>query len=169
MMSLGVFIATAQDAPRIAEIHMAAFASNCLLRAQFPTPATRNALKKSIEKKALADIQDPGISVLVVRILEDERFLGLDSEGGPGYILDNGERNDTVISFSKWNHPVRDSGGCLETPWVWPEGTQMEVLKRWTKKIEEVHERSLGRTPYYRMPFPTFFFFGLENAMTTWQ
>lgn len=60
--------ATRQDAPRIAEIHMAAFGPNAMLHAQFPTPAIRQGLQISIENKALADIDDPKTTVLVVTI-----------------------------------------------------------------------------------------------------
>ena len=55
-----------QDAPRIAEIHMAAFGRNAMLHAQFPTPATREALQTCIRDKAVADIEDPKTTVLVV-------------------------------------------------------------------------------------------------------
>jgi ribosomal protein L12E/L44/L45/RPP1/RPP2 len=55
------------DAVRIAEIHVAAFSSNAMLLAQFPTPEARKGLQESARVKALADIADPKISVLVVR------------------------------------------------------------------------------------------------------
>jgi hypothetical protein len=64
-------LATRQDAPRIAEIHMAAFGTNAMLLAQFPTPAIRQALQISIENKALADIDDPKTTVLVVAVGSD--------------------------------------------------------------------------------------------------
>lgn len=58
--------ATRQDAPRVAEIHMAAFGHNAMLLAQFPTPSIRQRLQTCIEDKALADIDDPNTTVLVV-------------------------------------------------------------------------------------------------------
>lgn len=58
--------ATPGDAPRIAEIHMAAFGSNAMLHAQFRAPVIRRGLQISIENKALADIEDPKVTVLVV-------------------------------------------------------------------------------------------------------
>lgn len=58
--------AICEDAARIAEIHMAAFKHNAMLHAQFPTPTIRKSLQICIEEKALADINDPRISVLVV-------------------------------------------------------------------------------------------------------
>jgi len=59
--------ATSSDALRIAEIHMLAFGSNSLLRAQFPSPSIRLALQSCIFQKALADIHDPWVNVFVVR------------------------------------------------------------------------------------------------------
>lgn len=47
---------------------MAAFGTNDMLHAQFPTPAIRKALQICIKDKAIADIEDPKISVLVVTI-----------------------------------------------------------------------------------------------------
>ncbi len=58
--------ATRRDATRVAEIHMAAFGRNAMLHAQFPTPAIRQGLQTCIEDKALADIDDPKTTVLVV-------------------------------------------------------------------------------------------------------
>ena len=65
---VNVTIADLSDAGRIADVHMAAFGSNALLLAQFPTPAVRDQLRDCIAKKAADDIQDPNIAVLVVRI-----------------------------------------------------------------------------------------------------
>jgi len=69
-MPLTISTATPSDARRIAEIHMLAFGSNLLLRAQFPSPSIRLALQNSIYQKALADIHDPWVSVLVVRAVD---------------------------------------------------------------------------------------------------
>ena len=70
--------ATHRDAPRIAEIHMAAFGPNAMLHAQFPTPAIRQQLQICITEKAFADIDDPKTTVLVVTNSEgisDSRFV----------------------------------------------------------------------------------------------
>jgi hypothetical protein len=66
-MPLLVAIAEPADAARITDIHMAVFGSNAMLRAQFPTATVRAELQKTIEKKALADIEDHRTTVLVVR------------------------------------------------------------------------------------------------------
>lgn len=74
--------ATREDAPRIAEIHMAAFKHNTMLHAQFPTPAVRRGLQVAIENKALADIDDPKASVLVVTSSEGKAYFLLSEKGG---------------------------------------------------------------------------------------
>ena len=143
-MPLVLSHATPQDAARISEIHMAAFGSNKMLLAQFPTPAIRAALRNSIERKALADIDDPKTSVLVVRELET-------MQGDPGV---GGERNDVgrgkIISFAKWSHPVEEGEDYSEPQWAWPEGTERDILEKWTKVVDEAQEKVLGREPSYR-------------------
>ena len=44
---------------------MAAFRSNAMLQAQFPTEDVRKALQRAIEMKALADIEDTNITVIL--------------------------------------------------------------------------------------------------------
>jgi hypothetical protein len=148
-MPLILSLAMPEDAARIAEIHIAAFGSNSMLRAQFPTPATRSALQESIEMKALTDILDPQMSVLVVRDLDDgSNDLDLKRELEEVTILD--ERAGRIISFSKWNHPVTKDQQYAEAPWVWPKGTNIEVLEGWTNKTERALESLLEQTPYFR-------------------
>ncbi|CAH0025453.1 unnamed protein product [Clonostachys rhizophaga] len=130
-------LAARQDAPRIAEIHMAAFGPNAMLRAQFPTPAVRQALQTSIENKALADIDDPKITVLVVTAGSDDSEKSLDN----------------VISFAKWSHPVDPGEDYVEPPWIWPEGTDLDTLAAWTALAAEAESRAVGSIPCYRM-FP---------------
>lgn len=121
-----VEVALETDANRIADIHMAAFGTNALLRAQFPTPDVRTQLRNCIATKAAADIRDPNIAVLVVR------------------------DQDKIVSFAKWSLPVSTSETYVEAPWVWPEGTDLEVLGEWTEKMEEAQQRALGERPSYR-------------------
>lgn len=75
LKQLHIRAATREDAPRIAEIHMAAFGPNAMLRAQFPTPAIRQGLQTCIENKAVADIDDPKTSVLVVTSSDGKNYL----------------------------------------------------------------------------------------------
>lgn len=124
--NLNVFEATESDADAIAAIHMAAFGSNALLLAQFPTSAIRDELQTCIAEKAAADIKDPKVAVLVVR------------------------DQDSIISFAKWHLPVQSSEEYLETPWRWPKGTNLAVLDTWTHKVESAEESTVGDTPCYR-------------------
>ncbi|CAG9977947.1 unnamed protein product [Clonostachys byssicola] len=130
-------LATRQDARRIAEIHMAAFGPNAMLRAQFPTPAVRRALQIAIENKVLADIDDPKTTVLVVTVGSND----------PEKSLDN------VISFAKWSTPVDPGEDYIEPPWIWPEGTDLDTLAAWVARAAEAESRSVGSTPCYRLSF----------------
>jgi len=89
IMPLHLSLATPEDAPRIAEIHMAAFATNGMLLAQFPTPEIRAALQISIEEKALADIKDDKISVLVVREMNEQMNRTGNKNGKTSYSEDD--------------------------------------------------------------------------------
>ncbi|KAL9069691.1 MAG: hypothetical protein Q9161_005392 [Pseudevernia consocians] len=111
---------------------MAAFGTNAMLLAQFPTPTIREQLQLCIATKALADIGDPKTAVLVVR--------------------DDGRGND-VVSFAKWSRPVWEGEVYVEPAWSWPEGTDLEVLDRWTGVVEGAKERVVGEGPCYRLTY----------------
>ncbi|KAI9689628.1 MAG: hypothetical protein M1820_010149 [Bogoriella megaspora] len=126
-----------------------------MLQAQFPTVHTRQALQRSIELKASADIDDPRISVLVVKLLHSEDV----NDTQEGTVEDPREENaldrdkpvsqGEIIAFAKWSHPITKGEEYLEPPWSWPDGTNWEVLDDWTKKTEEAQERTIGDTPCY--------------------
>lgn len=128
-MALHVSPALETDTSRIAAIHMAAFGTNSMLLAQFPTPSIREKLQACIAAKALADIKDPKTAVLVVR--DDEK------------------NNNEVISFAKWSLPVWKGETYLEATWLWPEGTNWDVLDKWTKVVESARKRVLGEDACY--------------------
>ena len=130
-MGLKLSLASEADASCIADIHMAAFSSNKMLQAQFPTLSIRDELKKCIAEKALADIRDPKIAVLLVR---DE---------------------DTIMSFAKWALPIHRSEAYMETPWRWPKGTNLTILNQWIAKVEDAEESILGGEPCYRKSWQT--------------
>lgn len=151
-MELVLAIAEPADAARIAEIHMAAFGTNAMLLAQFPTPTVRESLQNTIEKKALADITDPNITVLVVRASrKDGAVVGSHASpenGQTGLVKHKDEI--VTISFAKWSHPTVDRREQLEPVWNYPEGTNLDVLGKWHSKVDEVQERNIGSTPCYR-------------------
>ncbi|KAI0474052.1 putative GNAT family acetyltransferase [Xylariaceae sp. FL0804] len=144
-LGLHLRAATGRDAPRIAEIHMAAFGGNAMLRAQIPTAAARRGLRACVEAKARADIDDPGISVLVVVATT----TGCDE--------DKSDAAAVIVAFAKWTHPVRPSGSDsahVEAPWTWPAGTDLATLGAWAARAAEAERRSaVGDTPCYRLSF----------------
>ena len=91
-MALTLCPASECDVDCIADIHMAAFGANAMLRAQFPTAAIRSELRTCIVQKALDDIRDPKKAVLVVK--------------------DGNE----IISFAKWDLPVFEGETYVERP-----------------------------------------------------
>ena len=135
-MTLNLSEAAVSDCYQIAAIHMAAFDSNAMLLAQFPSPSVRKSLERCIAQKALDDIKDSNIAVLVVR-----------NEQGK------------IISFAKWSLPIL-SETHIEAPWRWPEGTNLDILDAWTdKKVKAAkHKKILGDQPYYSQ-FPLILFF----------
>ena len=73
----------------------------------------------------MADIRDPTKAVLVVK-----------------------DGND-IISFAKWDLPVSEGEAYVETPWVWPDGTNLAILDVWIEKVEEAEERVLDGQQCY--------------------
>ncbi|KAI1110090.1 putative GNAT family acetyltransferase [Nemania sp. NC0429] len=176
-MPLKLYPAVPADAIRISEIHMAAFASNAMLLAQFRTPEVREGLRESVRLKALADISDPRITVLVVRDIS----LGPDAPSGTtsqsnGIILGEPKTEEAqagrVIAFAKWSHPVSKNEDYEETPWIWPPGTNMEILESWGKVTEEMQGQAVGDEPCYRLTFmgtdPQYERRGAASMMVRW-
>ncbi|KAK2789837.1 hypothetical protein FQN53_001200 [Emmonsiellopsis sp. PD_33] len=128
-MPLVLSEAIESDAGYTADIHLAAFASNPMFRAQFPTPAVRAGLRSSLVEKTLADLSDPKCVILVVR------------------------DGDEIISFAKWTRPIPESETYLESPWRWPEGTMLSVLNEWNARTEYAVQQALMRIPCYRLSF----------------
>ena len=126
-MTLKITFASENDADRIGDIHMAAFGGNEMLLAQFPTEQAREGLRNCVARKAADDIRDPHIAVLLVR----------DTELG-----------DEAISYAKWSFPSSTSE--TEAPWVWPEGTRLDILDEWIKKLGEADNKVMGDECCYR-------------------
>ncbi|KAI1753984.1 putative GNAT family acetyltransferase [Xylaria castorea] len=172
------------DAGRISEIHMAGFASNAMLLAQFPTPEVREGLRESIRLKALADIEDPKITVLVVRdILQpSDTSVMRGAEDGNFYysemnrMLNGCDSEESqmakVIAFAKWSHPVGKDDDYEEAPWIWPPGTNMNVLEGWGRAAEEIQEQLMEYQPCYRLTFmgtdPSYERRGAASMMVHW-
>ncbi|KAI1774843.1 putative GNAT family acetyltransferase [Hypoxylon cercidicola] len=168
-MSLTLAFAEHEDAARIAEIHMAAFGSNAMLLAQFPTPTVRDALQKSIEFKALADIDDPRTTVLVVRCSSlacSSDVTKLDETN-----CEHRPRGN-AIAFAKWAHPVSIEEDYTEPPWIWPAGTDLKTLGDWTQVTEQAQSHAVGDAPCYRLTFigtdPAYERRGAATMMVRW-
>ena len=129
-MTLKLTFATERDASHIADIHMAAFATNEMLLAQFPTPSIREGLRYCIARKATDDIRDHHTTVLLVQ---------------------DTELNNETIGFAKWSLP--SSTFENEAPWIWPEGTRLDILDQWTERVEMAKKRVLGDERSYRTTF----------------
>jgi hypothetical protein len=142
-MTISMRQAIPDDAARIAEIHMAAFSSNAMLHAMFPTDDARLNLQKSMELKTVTEIKGSSSTVLVVQ--ENHQELAR-SQGSHGTRPTKGE----IISFAKWSLPTYIDDKQDPDPWVWPEGTNLEVVNAWGKKMEEVQARHVGSMPCYR-------------------
>ena len=125
-MALTLYPASESDAECIADIHMAAFSANAMLRAQFPSAAIRSELRRCVAQKALDDMRDPKKAVLIVK-----------------------DGND-IISFAKWDLPVFEGETYVERPWVWPEGTNLAILHEWMEKVKGAEERVIGGQECYR-------------------
>lgn len=156
-MSLQCCIAEPKDAPRIGEIHMAAFASNAMLLAQFPSADVRHALQHSVELKALADIEDSNTTVLVVRgsgmqTIPDEKELS-NASGAPS-------SDGIIIAFAKWAHPTKPEDEYEEPPWIWPEGTALHILEDWTGRVEAAQTTAMDSQVCYRKSLNRF---GMSN------
>ncbi|KAI1939455.1 hypothetical protein LOZ66_002767 [Ophidiomyces ophidiicola] len=138
------------DATRIADIHMAAFGSNEMLLAQFPTPAARKGLWVSLVEKVVSELRDPKWAILV--------------------ILHHNHRK--IISFAKWCLPISKSEGYEEHPWRWPKETNMAILNQWTKKIGAANDKILRDLPCYRLSFigtdPKYQGLGAASLLLKW-
>ena len=55
-----------------------------------------------------------------------------------------------IIGFAKWCRPIEEGEEYIEEPWVWPEGTDMQILDEWTRRVEEAEDKVLGSRPCYR-------------------
>jgi GNAT superfamily N-acetyltransferase len=139
-MSFRLATAQPKDAAAIAEIHMGVFGTNALIRAIYPTEEVREGLAKAVEMKALADIQDPHITVLVAHYHE-HAGTAVDHACPP--------TSSPIIGFAKWVHPVRPEDEYTPPPWSLPEGTDWAILTPWIAAAEKTEEAVMGKTPHY--------------------
>ena len=129
-MVLHLSAAATVDVDQIAAVHLAAFDSNALLHAQFPTLSSRAALQQVLSQEMFATIQNDhsGKVVLVVRDTDAE---------------------NQIISFAKWDLPglSKDPSSLGST---WPEDCQEQYLNEYYDRAEAAKNRVVGDQPCYR-------------------
>ena len=119
------------DVDRIASLHLAAFDSNVLLHAQFPTPESLSSLHSLLSQEMLHTIQNAQAAAKTVMVVRDT------------------EAENQIISFAKWDLPgvskVEHHAGV-----IWHEDVRQEFLEIYHKKAEHAKARVVGDTPCYR-------------------
>jgi len=128
---LQLTVATEADADCIASIHLAAFDSNPLLHAQFPTPSSLEVLHAALSQDVLNTIRNRegcGTIVLVVR---------------------DTEADGQIISFAKWDLPGKPKD-IVHYDITWPEDCRQEYLDEYHEKAGSAKNRIIGNKPCYR-------------------
>lgn len=129
-MVLRLSCATSKDVDEIADVHLAAFDSNTLLHAQFPTRASLDALRSYLSQELLASLQVGSKAILVVR----------DTELG-----------EKIISFAKWDLPSPAVSQNISMPEITQvEGCNKEFLERYSAMAKATKVRVVGSSPCYR-------------------
>ncbi len=117
------------DAPRLAEIHLAAMDSNPLLHAQFPTPDSLENLRRFLKAYTANQLRDAASGTLVARDTE----------------------SNTIAGFVKWDSPSHPEDVKLESGDLRNlEGCQVEFLDGYASLAAQVRERSFGDRLCYR-------------------
>ncbi|KAL2197858.1 hypothetical protein P885DRAFT_68073 [Corynascus similis CBS 632.67] len=120
------------DAPRIAEIHLAAMDANPLLHAQFPAPESLKSLQRFLEVNTVEQLRDPSTGVLVAR----------DPETG------------IIAGFVKWSSPSHPEKTKLESGDLRDlKGCRPEFLECYVSLAEEAKKRCFGNQPCYYINF----------------
>jgi hypothetical protein len=138
-MMLQLSEATEADVHCIASIHLAAFNSNTLLHAQFPTPSSLEGLHASLSQDALSTIRSGESSGKIVLVVRET------------------EADGQIISFAKWDLP-KASKGIFHSDITWPEGSQREYLNEYFEKAESAKNRVIGDKQCYRKTYISFWF-----------
>lgn len=133
-MVLRLSAAKAEDVDDIAALHLAAFDSNVLLHAQFPTKSSLDVLRSYLSQEMLGSIQAGERSKKAVLVVRDT------------------EANDKIISFAKWDlpRPVSKSEDPQVPDITCVEGCIKQYLVEYVTKAEDAKTRVIGNTPCYR-------------------
>jgi len=118
---------TTADAPRIAEIHLAAMDLNPLLHVQFPTPESLVSLREFLVMYTAGQLTSPKSGVLVARDAETDR----------------------AVAFVKWESPFHHEEFKLEEDLQYSKGCCRQYLDGYVALAEEAKKRSFGDRPCY--------------------
>jgi hypothetical protein len=130
-MVLRLSVAAETDADCIASIHLAAFDSNPLLHAQFPTPSSLEGLHAALSQDALNTIRNGEGRGTIVLVIRDTEVDG------------------QIISFAKWDLPEKPND-IVHSDITWPEDCRQEYLDEYHEKAKCAKNRVIGNKPYYR-------------------
>jgi hypothetical protein len=123
------------DAPRIAEIHLAAMDANPLLHAQFPAPDSREALRRFLGEYAAEELRHPASGVLVAREPETGAIAG----------------------FAKWDSPSHPESVKLESGDMRNlEGCRREFVDGYVALAEQAKKRCFDEAGCYCMSHRVF-------------
>lgn len=137
-MVLQVSAAAAEDVDEIAALHLAAFDTNALLHAQFPTTAALDGLQKYLSQEMLHTIEHAADAEKAVLVVRD---------------TDSGSR---IVGFSKWDLPgLRKDAPHSDI--TWPADCRQEYLDRYYELAEVTKDRVIGDKPCYRKMFHSVF------------
>lgn len=146
------------DAPRIAEIHLAAMDANPLLHAQFPSPASLARLRQFLEGEVsehvavLSDGLSPSSSTEGGSVSEGQ------GGGGGGILVARDVERGVIVGFIRWDVEVKsDSPGNAENTKAklesgdirFVEGCRPEFLDGYAALAEEAKKRCFGEKNYY--------------------
>lgn len=74
--------------------------------------------------------------------------------GTPSYrwlLVRDSELKGEIIGFANWS--LQSSTSDNEEPWIWPEGTRLEILDQWAQRFEGAKLKVLGDEPCHLLAF----------------
>ncbi|RDW71800.1 amidase signature (AS) enzyme-5 [Coleophoma crateriformis] len=145
-MAINILEAGEADAELIAAIHLAAFDSNILLHAQFPTSTALASLQTILAEETKSSIRDPTKTVLIAK------------------------QYSKVIGFAKWDLPTHTKIPFEDI--VWPDDADHDYLDQYANKAEAAKGRVTSDEPCYRLTFvgvePKHQGKGIGTLLTKW-
>ncbi|PNY27458.1 Uncharacterized protein TCAP_02614 [Tolypocladium capitatum] len=131
-MGFDVGVPSADEAPAVSDVHLAAMDANLLTHAQFPSPAARAFFRAWLARNTLQQARDADKGVLVAR----------DAESG------------AVVSFVKWLvHAAGGGEAAARDLEGWSDECGRRFLDSYAELTEGVRRQVMGQRPYYHVTF----------------